>query len=128
MTVEFNVDFLLLGGFGLDGFLSLAGEEIVNGFPDESFALEGLGVDGPSLFFTQTITQSGLSSFSEELVERFLNLLGFGLGSWLSGGSIGGWGLLLWGRGTGGGFLGLSVLLAFNFGSQFGSTLISTPT
>jgi len=79
-------------------------------------------------FFTQTITQSGLSSFSEELVERFLNLLGFGLGSWLSGGSIGGWGLLLWGRGTGGGFLGLSVLLAFNFGSQFGSTLISTPT
>ena len=132
MTVHLDKDLLLLGGSLLlrrDLLLKrrvsefhelsysvtyFARKEVVNTFTDKRFALEGVGGDLTNLLLAETSGQSGLGSLSEELVVRFLQVLGLGecfLGSNLVGlnGLVTSWSL--WSS-----LLGLSVVFTLNLG------------
>jgi len=130
LSVDLNVDLLLLGGGSGLGSLLLAVEELVNGLSPELGALDGLGVDLSALLLAETL-DLGSGSLGEVLVVRLGDLL-------LLLGSGGGYGSLtlsgspstitgLDSGSLGGVLLILSVLLTLLLGVKLSLSLVSSP-
>lgn len=127
LTVNLDVNLLLLGlALGL-GVLRLAGEEVVNGLPDESLTLN-LGGNFSSLLLAESGDGSVLlSTLGKILLVRLGRFLGLLLSLGLSGGSLGLSHDTL-SRSLRSVLLNLCVLLTLNLVLQLSLTRVGTPT